>query len=130
MSVYNRLVGTPWDLPRLLAAVVHDALYSIKWKCRFLCDRVYKWILKATDYDVVRREIEYDAIRLVGWKSWNNVTKGEWKWAKKLVIVKWVRTKKVPAILEKLKTQTKEKERSGILFIESERENPIPSGLG
>lgn len=103
IDVYNRIVGTPWDVPRLLAAVVHDALYSIKWCCRFMCDRVYKNILKATNYSSVRREIEYEAIRLVGWRNWNSISKDEQEWAKPLVSVKWVKTKRVQQEIEKLK---------------------------
>ena len=103
MSIYRRIVGTPWDLPRLLAAIVHDPLYSLKWYCRFLCDRIYKKILEATDYDAIRREIEYDLIRLVGWRNWDAVTKEEQKEAHKFVVVKWVRTRKIPSIIEKLK---------------------------
>ena len=92
-DVYNRIVGTPWDMPRLYAAVVHDALYSIKWMCRWLCDIVYRRILMQTDYDAVRREIEYSVIRLVGWKSWNAVKAQEREAAKPLVSVRWCRTK-------------------------------------
>ena len=99
MSAYNKLVGTPWDLPRLLAAIVHDALYSLKWCCRFLCDRIYKKVLAATDYAIVRREIEYDVIRLLGWRNWAAVSKEEQEWAKKFVIVKWVRTRAISSLM-------------------------------
>ena len=108
-SIYNRIVGTPWDLPRLLAAVPHDALYSRKWKCRFLCDRVYKRILKSTEYEVIRREIEYDVIRLLGWRSWNAVSKEEKAMAKQLVTAKWVRTKSVPLHLANIRITEKRK---------------------
>ena len=108
-SVYNRIVGTPWDLPRLLAAVPHDALYSRKWRCRFLCDRVYKKVLKSTKYDALRREIEYDVIRLLGWRSWNAVSKEEKAMAEQLVTAKWVRTKSVPLHLANLRITEKRK---------------------
>lgn len=106
-SIYTKIVGTPWDLPRLLAAVPHDALYSRKWRCRFFCDNVYRKVLKYTDYDVLRREIEYDFIRLLGWRSWNAVSKEEKATAKKLVSAKWVRTRKVPKILEQIRLKEK-----------------------
>ena len=108
-SVFDHLVGTPWDLPRLLAAIVHDALYSMKWMCRFLCDRVYKWILEETEYAGIRRDIEYDLIRLLGWRNWNAVSKEERKWAQNLVVIKWVRTKKVLKEIERLKNPQKGK---------------------
>ena len=101
-SIYRRLVGTPWDIPRLLAAVVHDALYSLKWKCRWLCDNVYRFVLIAAGYDPIRREIEYDAIRLVGWRHLNAVTKEERKEAKNLVFVRLVKTKDIPSLIGKV----------------------------
>ena len=102
-DVIRRLIGTPWDMPRLLAAVVHDALYSIKWCIRYLCDQVYKRILANTDYARLRRETEYDVIRLVGWRNWKTVSKEEIAWAKPLVLVAWVRDKKIDTIVEKLR---------------------------
>ena len=83
-------------MPRLLAAVPHDALYSRKWKCRFLCDRVYKRILKSTEYEGIRREIEYDVIRLLGWRSWNAVSKEEKAMAKRLALCTSLSRKIVP----------------------------------
>lgn len=89
------IIGTPWDMPRLLAAIVHDALYSRKWKIRWLCDFVYRQILKSTDHPTTMREVEYDAIRLFGWKAWCNVSKQEKRCAKSLVSVRWLRTKNI-----------------------------------
>lgn len=89
------IIGTPWDMPRLLAALVHDALYSRKWKIRWLCDFVYWQILKSTDHPTTMREVEYDAIRLFGWKAWYDVSKQEKRSAKSLVSVRWLRTKNI-----------------------------------
>ena len=99
-SIYLWLVGTPWDMPRLLAAVVHDALYSLNWSIRFLVDRVYKKILEQSKYPLVRREVEYDLIRLFGGEHWDEVTEEEKIRAKRQVFVKWVKTKKIPKILD------------------------------
>jgi hypothetical protein len=104
-SIIKGLIGQPWDMPRLLAAVPHDGLYGLKWSCRWLCDQVYRHILLATDYEWFRREIEYDLIRLVGWRNWNAVTKKEKKETKSFVSVRWVRTKKVPSIIAKLRKE-------------------------
>lgn len=86
------LIGTPFEMPRLLAAVVHDALYGMKWKWRWLCDRVYMLILKEQNYDPVRLEIEYSGIRLLGGKNWDAVQKPEKIATKALVDVKFIRT--------------------------------------
>lgn len=102
LSAFNSIIGTPWDLPRLLAAIVHDGLYGIKWAIRFLCDRVYKWILQEADYDFIKRELEYDVIRLFGWRNWNAVTDEEIEESKKLVSVEWIRTKNVKNRIEEL----------------------------
>ena len=88
-------MGTPFEMPRLLAAIVHDALYSLKWRMRALCDKVYKRILEDVKYDKVRIAVEYLGIRLVGHKNWNAVTKDIKQNTKQLIVVKLVRTKKV-----------------------------------
>lgn len=97
-TIFKWLVGNPWDMPRLLAAVVHDGLYGRKWKCRWLCDLVYRLILMQTSYDAFRREIEYDAIRLFGWRNWNAVTKEERLKTKSLVSIRIVKTKQIPEL--------------------------------
>lgn len=84
------LIGIPFEMPRLLAAIVHDALYGIKWKIRWICDRVYKKILSNIHYDDVRKDIEYTGIRLLGWKNWRKVSKKKQKEAKKFVVAKLI----------------------------------------
>lgn len=82
------LIGEPYEMPRLLAAIVHDALYGLKWKCRWLCDNVYRRILCKAKYDEVRLVIEYSGIRLFGGDNWDAVTKKEKIETKKLVEAK------------------------------------------
>lgn len=96
------LIGTPFEMPRLLAAIVHDALYDIKWKLRWLCDLVYRKILSSVKYDPVRRDIEYSGIRLIGWKNWNSVSDLKRARARKMVDARFVRSCKKSAIIEKL----------------------------
>lgn len=88
-EVLEYLIGTPFDFPRILAVVVHDALYGSKWKWRWLCDRVYCAIEKAIGYDPIRRQLEYSGIRLVGWKNWDAVTDLERDRTRRLVKVWW-----------------------------------------
>ena len=91
-GVSEEICGTPWDMPRLLAAIVHDALYSIKWKCRWLCDQIYRLILVQNGYGNAKASIEYSAIRIGGLKRWKSVTKEEKRWARNLVEVKLIPT--------------------------------------
>lgn len=102
-SLLKKLIGTPWDMPRLLAAIVHDALYDIHWCIRLMCDKIYKKILLANGYDPVRARIEYSCIRLVGWRNWNAITDLQRARAKKLVKVEIVRTRNISKIIEELK---------------------------
>lgn len=88
-EVLEYLIGTPFEFPRILAVVVHDALYGAKWKWRWLCDRVYRCIEQASGYDSIRRHIEYSGIRLVGWKNWDAVTDLERDRTRRLVKVWW-----------------------------------------
>ena len=96
------LIGTPFEMPRLLAAIVHDGLYDIKWKFRWICDRIYRAILSDCNYDEVRKEIEYTGIRLLGWKNWNKVTKKHRKKMKDFVSADIVRTKKISKLKKKM----------------------------
>lgn len=99
------LVGTPWDMPRLLAAVVHDALYGMKWMWRWVCDQIYRKILSQNDYNAKRTAIEYECIRLAGWRNWNAVTKEETEKTRALVDVELVRTKRIPDIIRELRAE-------------------------
>lgn len=96
------LIGTPFERPRILAALVHDALYGRKWKTRWLCDFVYRRILSVIKYDEVRLGIEYSGIRLVGKKNWDAVTDWERVQTSRMTVVRIVRTRNVPSEVSKL----------------------------
>ena len=100
------LVGTPWDMPRLLASVVHDVLYGRKWKFRWLCDKVYRWTLEQVCYDKVRTEIEYAGVRLVGWRNWDMVTDWEKTQTKRLSDVRFIRTRDIDSEIAMLARKT------------------------
>jgi hypothetical protein len=102
-NLWESLIGKPWDMPRLLAAIVHDALYAFQWKCRWLCDMIYRRILLQNNYERVRADIEYMCISLVGWKHWKNVSDLKRDKTRKIVKIEFVRTKKIPQIVAKLK---------------------------
>ena len=99
------LIGTPFEMPRLLAAIVHDALYGMKWKWRWLCDRVYRSILSESDYDKVRLGIEYYGIRLLGRKSWEAVTDLERDRTRRIVDVKVVLTRNISKITQRIEKE-------------------------
>ncbi|MBO6031858.1 MAG: DUF1353 domain-containing protein [Prevotella sp.] len=96
------LIGTPFEMPRLLAAVVHDALYDCKWKFRWLSDQIYRRILSDLKYDPIRKNIEYSGIRLLGWKNWNSVTDLKRDRTKKIVAVKVVRNSRKKKLISEL----------------------------
>ena len=73
-AIFQYLVGSPWDMPRLLAAIVHDALYGAHWACRWLCDRIYLLIRLAYANDKRLCYLEYAAIRLGGREAWRSKT--------------------------------------------------------
>ena len=101
------LIGFPFEMPRLLAAIVHDALYDCKWKFRWVCDLVYRKILTLLDYDKVRKEIEYTGIRLLGWRNWNAVTDLKRDRTRKLVTVRIIRKSKTAKIVKELEQEKK-----------------------
>lgn len=63
-----RLCGTPMDVPRLYAALVHDWLYAggDPDATRADADLVYREILIALDYSRLKAYIEYYALRAFG----------------------------------------------------------------
>jgi hypothetical protein len=97
------LIGTPFEMPRLLAAIVHDALYSYKWKIRWICDLIYRRILCIQKYDSARTTIEYAGIRIIGWKNWNSVTDFERDRTRKIVKIKFIRNKKIQEEIDKMR---------------------------
>ena len=100
-EMLDYLIGTPFEMPRILAAIVHDGLYDIKWKIRWLCDRMYNAILSACEYDRVRQDIEYSGIRLFGRKNWNDVKSKHKKKMKDFVIANLVRHDKAECLKRK-----------------------------
>ena len=102
-NLIKQIIGTRWDMPRLLAALPHDCLYGRKWMWRWACDRIYRMILGDNSYDRRRIEIEYAAIRLAGWRNWNSVTKEEQKKVEALTEVEFIRTKNIEKEIERLK---------------------------
>ena len=101
-EMLDYLIGTPFEMPRILAAIVHDALYSFHWNIRILCDWIYKKILEWLNYDSTRKTIEHLGIRLMGGKNWDSVTKKEKIKTRKMVTIKFVREKKLKSEIIKL----------------------------
>lgn len=53
------------------AAVLHDYLYCEQRLTRELADAIFMEAMIATGVDKVEREVFYRAVRLGGWKRWN-----------------------------------------------------------
>lgn len=81
------IAGSPWAMPRLLAAIVHDALYQMRWKCRWLCDRIYRALSLQAGVPRETVDIEYAAIRAAGWKNWYAVTEEDRETAARYVTI-------------------------------------------
>ena len=69
--IFQGIVGSPWAMPRLLAALVHDALYGAHFAWRWFCDRIYLAIRLQTGGDRRLALLEYSAIRLGGRSAWS-----------------------------------------------------------
>ena len=102
-SLIDILVGSPWDMPRLLGAIVHDALYDYQWMCRWVCDRIYKLVLLQFDYPVMRANVEHFCIRLCGNRNWEGVTDLDRDRTRQLVEVKIIKTKEIDSKIVELK---------------------------
>lgn len=110
-QVLDYLIGTPFEMPRLLAAVPHDGLYGVHRYCRIVCDWIYKRILEDLKYDPISICVEHSGIRLFGWMNWAAIRKSERRQNRKLVFTAIVRDRKVPCLVRKLTDKETAKER-------------------
>lgn len=93
------VAGGPWMMPRLLAAIVHDALYAAHWLCRWACDVVYWLVRRQFGEDTkIPATVEYTAIRLGGKSAWKEKTPEGIEAARKLLKIRLVF---IPAPVEK-----------------------------
>lgn len=85
------ICGSPWMMPRLLAAIVHDALYAAHWFCRLACDVIY-YLIRAQygEGTAVVAKVEYTAIRLGGRSAWKEKTPERIEAARKLLKIRLV----------------------------------------
>lgn len=85
------IAGNPWQMPRLLAAIVHDALYAAHWFCRWFCDVIYYLIRSqyGSGTEVVAK-IEYAALRIGGRSAWKEKTPERIEAARKLLKIRLV----------------------------------------
>lgn len=101
-SIPQRLqfaAGGPWAMPRLLAAIVHDALYAAHWFCRLACDIIYKLVrAQFGEGTQIAAFLEYTAIRAGGKSAWNEKTPEGIEAARKLLKIRLVF---LPAPIEK-----------------------------
>lgn len=93
------VAGGPWQMPRLLAAIVHDALYASHWFCRWACDIIYKLVrAQFGEGTQIAAFLEYTAIRAGGKSAWNEKTPEGIEAARKLLKIRLVF---LPASVEK-----------------------------
>lgn len=85
------VAGGPWMMPRLLAAIVHDALYASHWFCRWACDVIY-WLVRRQFGEATKipATVEYTAIRVCGKSAWKEKTPEGIEAARKLLKIRLV----------------------------------------
>lgn len=85
------VAGGPWAMPRLLAAIVHDALYAAHWFCRWACDVIY-WLVRRQFGEATKipATVEYTAIRVGGKSAWKEKTPEGIEAARKLLKIRLV----------------------------------------
>lgn len=65
-----RICGSPWDSPRIIAAIAHDYLYATHNYPRQRCDEIYRDMQICLGVSPWRAWLEYCALRLFGGKAW------------------------------------------------------------
>lgn len=66
-----RLCGTPFEVPRVAAALAHDWLYSAHVCERETADAVFREICRMVGIGSFRSGIEYGSLRLFGGLAWS-----------------------------------------------------------
>ena len=102
-SLIEIIIGGPWDMPRLLAACVHDGLYDYQWMGRWLCDWVYKRILGQNGYPPIQTDIEYYVIRVFGKSHWEAISDLERDRARDAIEVKIIRSKNIHKVTAEIR---------------------------
>lgn len=72
--LFWRVAGHPFEMPLLVAATCHDALYSAELFARGECDRVFRELMRRTGIGRIKRNVVWMAVRAAGWAVWNRHT--------------------------------------------------------
>ena len=67
-----RLCGSPYDAPRVIAALAHDFLYATHICTRKEADIIYRDMQIDLSIAAWKARVEYRALRLFGWIAWKN----------------------------------------------------------
>ena len=74
-----RVCGTPMEIPRIAAALIHDWLYRAQVCDRALADEIFNSVCKTVGMESWRTGPEWAALRAFGRSAWNENRK---EWAK------------------------------------------------
>ena len=70
-----RLCGSPYDSPRIIAALAHDYLYAKQPVARKAADQIYRDMQIMLGISAWKARIEYRALRWFGGIAWRNAQK-------------------------------------------------------
>ena len=68
------IAGNPFEVPRVIAALVHDWLYTAKVCERKTADLIYRGVCRKVGLSAFRSWFEYLVLRLFGWIAWEAVS--------------------------------------------------------
>ena len=68
------IIGHPFNPDYILAAIVHDALYSAELVSREVADDVFKWFLDRMGVNEIVAQTMYLAVKEFGWSVWGKHT--------------------------------------------------------
>lgn len=72
-----RLCGTPMEIPRIVAALMHDWLYRAQVCERALADEIFNCVCKTVGMSSWRTGPEWAALRAFGGAAWNGHTEDD-----------------------------------------------------
>lgn len=83
--VFWRLIGHPFEMPLLIGATAHDALYSGELLPRADCDRIFRELMRRAGIGRIKRNAVWLAVRAAGWAVWRRHTADSVAEARRLV---------------------------------------------
>ena len=85
--IFWTAIGDPWEADIAPGALIHDMLYACQYYQRWKADLIMFEVNKLNGMNAIKNHAVYRALRLGGWKAWNDKTDEMIKGASKHLVI-------------------------------------------